>query len=129
MAESLWKQRFTKDNPWGLSSAIGIYDCDPDLIRDAGAIRRFVIELCDRIQMRRFGECHVVDFGEDDRVAGFSMFQLIETSNISAHFANASNAVYLDVFSCKFYEPQEVADFSLAFFKGSKILLEVALRS
>ena len=128
MAESLWKQRFTKDNPWGLSSAIGIYGCDPDLIRDAGAIRRFVIELCDRIQMRRFGECHVVDFGEDDRVAGFSMFQLIETSNISAHFANASNAVYLDVFSCKAYEPDTVAVFAKEFFRGKSVTINVTPR-
>jgi hypothetical protein len=32
------------------------------------------------------------------------MIQLIETSLISAHFADASWAIYLDVFSCAPYD-------------------------
>ena len=67
---------------WGMASAIDIYDCDPELIRDAAAIRRFVAELCELIGMKRFGETQVVHFGEDERVAGYSMVQLIETSLI-----------------------------------------------
>ena len=70
---------------WGIASAIDIYNCNPDTIRDADAIRRFVVELCDLIEMRRFGETQVVHFGEDERVAGYSMVQLIETSLISGH--------------------------------------------
>jgi S-adenosylmethionine decarboxylase len=78
--------------------------------------------------MKRFGKCQVVHFGEDEKVAGFSMTQFIETSLISGHFANASNSVYLDVFSCKFYEPREVAEFATAFFKGDHYKLQIALR-
>jgi len=48
------------------------------------------------------------------------MTQLIETSLISAHFANQSNTTYLDVFSCKAYDPKTVADFSKKFFKPGK---------
>jgi hypothetical protein len=36
--------------------------------------------------------------------------QLIETSLISAHFANLTNTVYLDVFSCKPYDPEVVEE-------------------
>ncbi|MBN2293361.1 MAG: S-adenosylmethionine decarboxylase [Pirellulales bacterium] len=117
-----------REGVWGIASAIDIYDCDPELIRDADAIRRFVVELCDLIEMKRFGETQVVHFGEDERVAGYSMVQLIETSLISAHFANQTNAVYLDVFSCKPYNPQVVRDFSQAFFRGLESSLQVALR-
>src|SRR3989344_7771383 len=73
---------------WGLLTSIDLHGCDGATIRDADAIKRFVAELCERIKMKRFGECTVVDFGEDERVSGFSMVQLIETSCISAHFAN-----------------------------------------
>ena len=111
-----------------MASAIDIYDCDPDLIRDADAIRRFVVELCDLIEMKRFGETQVVHFGEDERVEGFSMVQLIETSLISGHFANLTNAVYLDVFSCKPYNPQIVREFSQAFFGGDQSSLQIAIR-
>lgn len=106
--------------PWGVSSSIDIYECDPATIRDADKIRAFVKELCERIGMRRFGETQVVHFGEEERVAGFSMVQLIETSLISAHFANLTNTVYLDVFSCKTYSLEEVAAFATRFFKGER---------
>jgi len=113
---------------WGIASAIDIYNCDPVKIRDADEIRRFVVELCELIKMKRFGETQVVHFGEDERVAGFSMTQLIETSLISAHFANQTNAVYLDVFSCKAYDPEEVRSFAQNFFGGSHSIMHVTLR-
>lgn len=113
---------------WGIASSIDIYNCDPDKIRDADVIRRFVAELCELIEMKRFGETQVVHFGEDERVAGFSMVQLIETSLISAHFANLTNTVYLDVFSCKPYDPDVVRTFAQNYFNGSHSILNVALR-
>lgn len=123
-----WKKEYQNKNPWGVLSSIDIYEADPEIIRDADKIRDFVHELCDLIKMKRFGECQVVHFGEDERVAGFSMTQLIETSLISGHFANESNAVYLDVFSCKFYEPRQVAEFAVSFFKGKHYKMQMALR-
>jgi len=113
---------------WGVASAVDIYECDPDKIRDADLIKRFVEELCDLIEMKRYGETQVVHFGEDERVAGYSMVQLIETSLISAHFANLTNAVYLDVFSCKPYDPEVVKDFAQAFFGGRSCNINVTLR-
>ncbi len=120
--------KFDIDNAWGLACSFDIYDCNPDTIRDADAIKRFVAELCDLIGMKRFGDCTVVNFGEDERVAGFSMTQLIETSLISAHFANASNTTYLDVFSCKPYDPTVVEKFATEFFGGLRCLTNVNLR-
>jgi S-adenosylmethionine/arginine decarboxylase-like enzyme len=113
---------------WGIASAIDIYGCAPLKIRDAEVIRRFVAELCELIEMKRFGDTQVVHFGEDERVAGYSMVQLIETSLISAHFANLTNTVYLDVFSCKPYDPEIVKDFAQAFFGGTHSALNVTLR-
>ena len=78
--------------------------------------------------MKRFGECTVVNFGEDERVAGFSMTQLIETSLISGHFANQTNAVYLDIFSCKYYNPYEAANFAKEFFEAESYTVNYLLR-
>ena len=124
-------EHFSSDDikqAWGLACSFDIYDCTPSTIRDAESIKRFVRELCELIDMRRFGECVVVDFGEDERVAGYSMTQLIETSLISAHFANASNTTYLDVFSCKPYDPAVVEEFAIRFFGGSRCVAHVNLR-
>ena len=113
---------------WGVSSSIDLYECDLALMQNAEAIREFVKILCDRIKMRRYGETQVVFFGDDPRVQGFSMTQLIETSLISAHFADASRAIYLDVFSCAPYNPQEVAEFALAYFHAARYHLNVVQR-
>ena len=118
----------TQKGAWGVASSIDIYDCDPYLIRDPEAIRRFVIELCDLIEMKPFGDTIIVDFGEEERVAGYSVVQLIETSLISAHFANLRNTVYLDVFSCKPYEPEVARGFAERYFKGKRSVLNVTLR-
>ena len=114
---------------WGVSSCIDLYDCDLSLMQDEAAIRRFVRELCDLIRMRRFGETQVVRFGDDPRVTGFSMTQLIETSLVSAHFADNSRAIYLDVFSCAPYDPNEAAAFAARFFKAHRCNTRVITRS
>ena len=113
---------------WGISTSIDIYNCNPETIRNADLIKKFVIELCDLIKMKRFQDTLVVNFGEDERVAGFSMVQLIETSLISAHFANLSNTTYLDVFSCKPYDPKVVEKFAMEFFGGTHCNTKASLR-
>jgi len=123
-----YKREFDAVGAWGIQTCIDIHECDPGLIRDASAIKEFVVQLCDLIKMKRFGETVVVDFGEDERMAGFSMTQLIETSLISGHFANQTDNVYLDIFSCKYYEPEQAAEFTKKFFKGKDFNLNVVLR-
>lgn len=113
---------------WGIASSIDIYDCNPNTIRDAVKIKDFVVKLCALIEMKRYGETQVVHFGEEERVAGYSMVQLIETSLISAHFANLTNVVYLDVFSCKPYDLDKVEKFAKEFFGGKETKVNVNYR-
>lgn len=113
---------------WGISSSIDLYECDLTLMQNADAIREFVRILSERIKMRRYGETQVVYFGDDPRVTGFSMTQLIETSLISAHFADASCAIYLDVFSCAAYEPEEAAKFAAEYFKAKTYNVNIVYR-
>jgi S-adenosylmethionine/arginine decarboxylase-like enzyme len=114
--------------PWGLLTSLDLYRCNPETIRDAGKIKAYVKELCRRIEMRTFGECQVVHFGEDERVAGFSMIQLIETSLISGHFANLTNNAYIDIFSCKPYEPDQVVAFTKDFFEAEELEVHTVKR-
>ena len=122
------REEYQLVNAWGLAAGIDLHGCNPETIRDAEKIKQFVVELCDRIGMKRFGECTVVNFGEDERVAGFSMSQFIETSMISANFANQTNTAYLDVFSCKYYNPYEAAEFAKEFFEAEDYKLSFTLR-
>lgn len=109
-----------KETPWGWHLVLNLYDCNLEKIQSAEVIRQFVIDLCDVIEMRRFGEPTIVNFGDDPRVTGYSLVQLIETSNICAHFADYSRAVYLDIFSCKKFDPQVAAAFCIQVFEAGK---------
>ena len=122
------REKFINENSWGISTSIDLHLCNPASIRDSEKIRQYVIELCDRIGMKRFGECTIVNFGEDEKVAGFSMMQLIETSLISGHFANASNNAYIDIFSCKYYDPSDVAEFSCHAFEAKDYTMSFTYR-
>jgi len=121
--------RFRASGAWGLSTSVDLKDCNPESIRSADKIREFVIRLCDLIDMKRFGESQIVHFGPNERVAGYSMTQLIETSLISGHFANETNAAYLDIFSCKEYPPSVMADFCRDFFEAGSMKYNVVLRN
>jgi len=128
MTDEAITKEYLQRNCWGLYCSIDLKNCNPGTIRNADSIKTFVKELCELIDMKRFGECQVVNFGADEKVAGFSMVQLIETSLISGHFANLSNAAYLDVFSCKPYSPRTTAEFAMEFFKADSFKLEVNFR-
>ena len=123
-----YKKEFEKRNSWGLLTSVDIYDCDPKIIKDPEKIKEYVIELCELIDMKRFGDTTVVHFGEDEKVAGYSMVQLIETSLISGHFANQTNSAYIDIFSCKYYDPEIMARFTCDYFKGKSFVKKVTLR-
>jgi S-adenosylmethionine/arginine decarboxylase-like enzyme len=113
------KENFDKGNAWGILTSIDAKNCDYNKIRDPKVIEKYVLDLCHLIDMKRFGQCHVVHFGENEKVAGYSMFQLIQTSCISGHFADATNSSYIDIFSCKYYDPEVATKFTAEYF-GSK---------
>ena len=125
--EEILKQ-FEKQKAWGLACSVDLKSCNAQKIRDAEVIKEFVIKLCEFIKMKRFGEPIVVNFGEDPKVSGFSMAQLIETSLISGHFVNQTNSAYLDIFSCKEYPPNKMAQFCKEFFDAEKYELNVVFR-
>lgn len=119
---------YAANKPWGLMVSIDLKNCNIDKMIDTEYIKQFVKDLCELIDMKRFGDTTVVNFGTDKRVSGFSMTQLIETSLISAHFTNASKAIYLDVFSCKAFPPYKVAEFAKEKFEASEYKVNINFR-
>ena len=118
----------TLAHAWGMSTAIDAHGCNPATIRSRDSIVRFTHELCELLGVTRYGETQVVRFGADPRVYGYSMVQLIETSLVSAHFAEESDAVYLDIFSCKWYDPEAAAAFVKEFFRAERVGIHTCLR-
>ena len=128
MQSGVSRADYERSRAWGLSTGVDLTECDPATIRSRAAIERFTHDLCDRLGVTRFGETQIVRFGADPVVYGYSMVQLIETSLVSAHFAEDSNAVYLDIFSCVWYDAEAAAGFAGRFFGAESIGLQSCLR-
>lgn len=126
--KNLSKEFYNNSKVWGLLTSVDLYSCNSKTIRDAEAIKKYVSELCLLIEMKRFGDTKVVHFGEDEKVAGYSMVQLIETSLISGHFTNSTNNAYIDIFSCKYYNPLAVEEFTKKFFEAKETKMHYLLR-
>ena len=122
------KDEYNRVNSWGISTSIDLHSCNPKFVRDAGKIKEFVVQLCELIKVKRFGKCIVINFGEKEDVQGFSMTQLIDTSLLSGHFANKTNNIYLDIFSCKYYNPHKVVEFCKNFFQAEDYTLNYNFR-
>jgi S-adenosylmethionine/arginine decarboxylase-like enzyme len=76
-------------------------------IDDPKVIEDFITELVEKIDMVAYGPPRIVRFGSGDK-EGYTLDQLIETSNITCHFVPAINAAFLTVFSCKEFDPDIV---------------------
>ena len=110
----------SQTNYWGYHAIVDAAGCDHDAITSYDAIYAFAKELVKAIDMVAYGEPQIVNFGSDDK-AGFTLVQLIETSNICAHFVNELDEMYLDVFSCKPYDEKVVEEMVVKYF-GAKSL-------
>jgi S-adenosylmethionine/arginine decarboxylase-like enzyme len=88
---------------WGYHLMLDCAECN-DGIKDKENIILFVKELVKEIDMVAHGEPVVEYLLPGDPKQGYSMMQLITTSNICAHFIEPDYTAYFDIFSCKEYD-------------------------
>ena len=83
--------------------------CDIEAVKKPEYIAEFATALVEKINMVAFGDPIVVHFADHDEYkAGYTLIQLIETSNINAHFVDINGDCYLDVFSCMWFDMDDV---------------------
>jgi S-adenosylmethionine/arginine decarboxylase-like enzyme len=112
---------------WGQHLAMDIARCNPASIRCHNNIYRFTKDLVKKIDMVAYGEPQIVMFGTGNK-KGYTLVQLIETSNICAHFVEETNDIYLDVFSCKTFDPHVVAGVVADYFKPDDVSSRLLIR-
>ena len=105
---------------WGHHLIIDAANCDATSIRSKPTIKAFVKELVSSINMVAYGEPRIVMFGTGNK-KGYTLVQLIETSDITAHFVEETNDAYFDVFSCKPFNPSIAIGVIKKYFKPSKL--------
>jgi S-adenosylmethionine decarboxylase len=86
---------------WGYHLMLDCGGCELDKISDRDNIYAFVKDLVRRIDMTAHGEPIIEHLLPGDPKQGYSLMQLITTSNICAHFMDKDGTAYFDIFSCK----------------------------
>jgi S-adenosylmethionine/arginine decarboxylase-like enzyme len=104
--------------PWGMFAAIDLRGCDEDRLADSDNIRRFVPALVAAIGMRAHGGLMMDRFG-DGEFEGWSALQFIETSSITLHADEVFGRCFVDIFSCRPFDPDLAAEIAVEHFGGS----------
>lgn len=104
---------------WGMVASVDVYGCSPRAVRDPRKIKRFIVALCREIKMKRYGEALIERFAEG-ALEGYSAMQFIETSSVTMHFDEGENRAFIDIFSCRFFDPKKAEVFCRNFLGGQK---------
>jgi len=107
---------------WGWELQLDCGVCNPESIRDPLLIKAFARDLVKAIDMKAYGDAMVVHFGTENKM-GFTLVQLIETSNITAHFSEDTSSAFINVFSCKPFDKLIVREVVKNYFEPEVILM------
>jgi len=107
---------------WGYHLILDVAACDIESVTNGTKIAEFARELVKKINMKAYGEPQVVHFADHDaEKAGYTLIQLIETSNITAHFCDIDGNAYIDVFSCLQFDNEIVKQVVTDYFNPKSI--------
>jgi S-adenosylmethionine/arginine decarboxylase-like enzyme len=114
--------------PWGFHAIMDCSDVELAKIQDADNIRAWIADLLVKIDMVPVGDpiVSLTGIGMPDK-EGYTAIQVIVTSSIVAHFIDQDRHIYIDVFSCKEFNPQSVEDSIKQFFGGATQIKKILL--
>ena len=113
--------------PWGYHLML---DCQGmnDNINSKAKLKEFVEDLVEQIKMEAVGKPVIKYLLEGHPNSGYSLVQLIQTSNITGHFMDQDRTAYIDVFSCKKFNPKIVEKVVKKHFGTTKITATLITR-
>lgn len=111
----------------GQLTVIDLNGCDGQLVKDRDRLGKFVVDLCEIIGMKPFGEPLIKRFGKG-RLRGYSAVQLIETSTMVIHLDEFEKKVFIDIFSCKKFDSAKAEEFSKKYFKAESSKSKTLMR-
>jgi S-adenosylmethionine decarboxylase len=113
---------------WGYHLMLDISGCN-EAIKSRDAIYNFNKDLVKRIDMIAHGEPVIEFLLPGDPKQGYSLMQLITTSNICAHFVDPDMTAYIDIFSCKPFDINVAQDVVREHFAPAKMRINYITRN
>ena len=108
---------------WGYHLILDCSGCNLEKIKSKSNIWAFVRTTIKRVNMKAHGDTIIENLLPGTDNEGYSVLQMITTSNITAHFVNKTGDAYIDLFSCKEFEAEIVIATVKEFFSPTGIKL------
>jgi S-adenosylmethionine decarboxylase len=113
---------------WGYHLMLDCSGCEIEEISSRDNIYQFIKDLVERIDMVAHGEPVIEYLLPGDSKQGYSLMQLITTSNICGHFMELDGTAYFDVFSCKPFNQETAKQVVQEYFHPKKIRVNYITR-
>ena len=126
MEKTYYHTKINDQMYYGKHAIIDAKSCDVDIL-DIKIVSEFIKEIVRKIDMIAHGDLIIDRFGEGDDV-GISAVQLITTSSITIHTNDQHRDMYLDVFSCKWFDEKVILEMIEDYFAPTSININVLLR-
>jgi S-adenosylmethionine/arginine decarboxylase-like enzyme len=125
------------EDDYGMELILDIHDCDISK-SNRKDIESFLEQLCKLIDIKRI-ELHWWDYAGNEEgykrdwtdkpyLVGTSCVQFIHTSSIVIHTIDPWKKVFMNIFSCKTFDPDVAQKFAAEFFKGTVVTNQVIVR-
>jgi S-adenosylmethionine/arginine decarboxylase-like enzyme len=84
-------------------------------------------------EMKAWGECHVMRLTEadgefPDELSGYTVVQLLHTSNLTMHVCDKAGSLYFDLFSCKKFDNDKAVDVLQKYFQPQSVRVSFLTR-
>lgn len=123
------KKIMSKKEVWGILTTVDISGASSEAINDTAVMNNFVKTMLERLDMVPIGDTQIVWCETNDPAkVGYTILQILQDSNITAHLCSATNCGFFDIFSCKPYEPSMVLETVLEFFPADRSNINVVER-
>lgn len=120
---------------YGRELILDLHGCDRDQMTPE-KLRTFCIHLCDTVLKMNRSDFHIWgddpedDFtGRDPKTIGTSCVQFIETSNVTVHTVWPQKSVYLNIFSCRDFNPAAAEWYCRDFFNAAEGVRQDVIRT
>lgn len=113
---------------WGYHIILDCSKCNLKKIKDKDHISKFVHTLISRVDMQAHGNMIIENLLPGTDNEGYSVLQMIVTSNISCHFVNKTSDAYIDLFSCKHFDKLTVINTVKEFFEPTDMKINLVER-
>ncbi len=120
---------------YGKELILDIHECDVSKFNRKD-IEAYLVELCDDVIDMKREDLHWWDYLDEpeeydkapDHLKGTSCIQFITTSNIIIHAVDPLKKIFVNIFSCKDFDPIKAEVFTANFFNGVVLTRKVVER-